>query len=35
MRWVSFGEAETLLSYDRDRDLLIVVAAADEVSPFG
>jgi 8-oxo-dGTP diphosphatase len=33
MRWVNFATAERLLSYDRDRDLLIVVSAADEVAP--
>ena len=32
LRWVDLGAARQLLSYDRDRDLLIVVAAADEVA---
>ena len=31
VRWVDLGTAEQLLSYDRDRELLIVLAAADEV----
>ena len=33
LRWVSLGEAEGILSYDRDRELLLVVGAADELSP--
>ena len=32
LRWVDLRAAERLLSYDRDRELLIVVAAADEVA---
>jgi 8-oxo-dGTP pyrophosphatase MutT (NUDIX family) len=32
LRWVDLGKAEQLLSYDRDRELLIVLAAADEVA---
>ena len=32
LRWVDLGTAEQLLSYDRDRELLIVLAAADEVA---
>ena len=32
LRWVGLDEADRLLSYDRDRDLLIVVAAADDVA---
>lgn len=32
MRWVDLETATQLLSYDRDRDLLIVVAAADDVA---
>jgi 8-oxo-dGTP diphosphatase len=32
MRWVDLPTAERLLSYDRDRDLLIVVTATDEVT---
>ncbi len=33
VRWVRFAEAAVLLSYERDRELLVVVAAADEVAP--
>jgi 8-oxo-dGTP diphosphatase len=33
VRWVRFSEAGDLLSYERDRELLVVVAAADEVGP--
>jgi 8-oxo-dGTP diphosphatase len=32
VRWVDFAEAARLLSYERDRELLIVLAAADEVA---
>ena len=32
VRWVDLGTAERLLTYERDRELLIVVAAADEVA---
>jgi 8-oxo-dGTP pyrophosphatase MutT (NUDIX family) len=32
VRWVDLGTAEQLLTYERDRELLIVVAAADEVA---
>jgi 8-oxo-dGTP pyrophosphatase MutT (NUDIX family) len=32
LRWVDVGTAEQLLSYDRDRELLIVVAAVDDVA---
>lgn len=32
LRWVDLGTAEQLLTYDRDRELLIVLAAADEVA---
>jgi 8-oxo-dGTP diphosphatase len=32
LRWVDLRAAERILSYDRDRDLLIVVAAADDVA---
>lgn len=32
VRWVDLGTAEGLLSYERDRELLIVLAAADEVA---
>lgn len=32
LRWVDLRAAGQLLSYDRDRDLLIVVAAVDDVA---
>jgi 8-oxo-dGTP pyrophosphatase MutT (NUDIX family) len=32
IRFVDFAEAARVLSYERDRELLIVLAAADEVS---
>lgn len=32
LRWVDLGTAEQLLTYARDRELLIVLAAADEVA---
>lgn len=32
LRWVDLGTAEQLLTYDRDRELLVVLAAADEVA---
>lgn len=32
LRWVDLGTAEELLTYERDRELLIVLAAADEVA---
>ena len=33
LRWVDLRTAEQLLTYERDRELLIVVAAVDEVAP--
>jgi len=33
LRWVDLRSAEQLLTYERDRELLIVVAAVDEVAP--
>jgi len=33
LRWVSLGAAEGILTYERDRELLLVVGAADELSP--
>jgi len=33
MRWLTIGDAEALLSYERDRELLVAAAAADEVNP--
>jgi 8-oxo-dGTP diphosphatase len=33
VRWVDLGEASTLLTYERDRELLVVLAAAAEVAP--
>jgi 8-oxo-dGTP pyrophosphatase MutT (NUDIX family) len=33
LRWTSFPEAAALLSYERDRELLAVVSAADQVEP--
>ena len=32
VRWVDLGTAERLLTYERDRELLIVLAAVDEVA---
>ncbi len=32
VRWVDLGTAGRLLSYERDRELLVVLSAADEVS---
>ena len=32
LRWVDLRTAERLLSYDRDRELLVVLAAADEAA---
>ena len=32
MRWVDLRTADRLLTYDRDRDLLVVVAAAEDVA---
>lgn len=32
LRWVDLGTAERLLTYDRDRDLLVVVAAVEDVA---
>ncbi len=32
LRWVDLGTAADLLTYDRDRELLIVLSAADEVA---
>ena len=32
LRWVDLRTAEQLLTYERDRELLIVVAAVDEVA---
>jgi 8-oxo-dGTP diphosphatase len=33
LRWLALPEATSLLSYERDRELLAVVAAADQVEP--
>jgi 8-oxo-dGTP diphosphatase len=33
LRWVDVAAAETLLSYERDRELLAVVAADDQLEP--
>jgi ADP-ribose pyrophosphatase YjhB (NUDIX family) len=33
MRWLALPVAEQLLTYERDRELLAVVAAADQVEP--
>jgi 8-oxo-dGTP diphosphatase len=33
LRWLGLPEAGQLLSYERDRELLIVVAAANQVEP--
>ncbi len=33
LRWADLATATALLSYERDRELLAVLAAADEVSP--
>lgn len=33
LRWMSLPEASALLSYERDRELLAVVGAADQVEP--
>lgn len=33
LKWVRIGEAEELISYERDRQLLVVLAAADEIAP--
>jgi 8-oxo-dGTP diphosphatase len=33
LRWLSLPAAGRLLSYERDRELLAVVAAADQVEP--
>jgi 8-oxo-dGTP diphosphatase len=33
IRWVELDEASRLLSYDRDKELLVVLAATDEVAP--
>ena len=32
LRWVDLATAQRLLTYDRDRDLVIVVAAAEDVA---
>jgi 8-oxo-dGTP pyrophosphatase MutT (NUDIX family) len=32
LRWVDLATADRLLTYERDRELLIVLAAADEVA---
>ena len=32
VRWVDLGTADRLLSYERDRELLVVLSAADELS---
>jgi 8-oxo-dGTP diphosphatase len=32
LRWLELGQAETLLSYERDRELLVVLAAAEAPS---
>jgi hypothetical protein len=33
LRWVDVDEAGQLLSYERDRELLAVVAAGDQLEP--
>jgi 8-oxo-dGTP diphosphatase len=33
LRWVDLSEAASSLSYDRDRELVAVVSAADQVEP--
>jgi 8-oxo-dGTP pyrophosphatase MutT (NUDIX family) len=33
LRWVTLGDAEHVLSYERDRELLLVVGAIDELAP--
>jgi hypothetical protein len=33
VRWLDLGAASQLLSYERDQELLVVVAAAAEVAP--
>jgi 8-oxo-dGTP pyrophosphatase MutT (NUDIX family) len=33
LRWLGLDEAAPLLSYERDRELLAVLAAADQVEP--
>ena len=33
LRWLSLPAAGRLLSYERDRELLAVVSAADQVEP--
>jgi 8-oxo-dGTP diphosphatase len=33
LRWLDFASARQLLTYERDRELLAVVAAADQVEP--
>jgi len=33
MRWLSYADAAALLSYERDRELLLVLSAADEIVP--
>jgi 8-oxo-dGTP diphosphatase len=33
LRWLDLGEASALLTYERDRELLAVLAAAAEVAP--
>jgi 8-oxo-dGTP diphosphatase len=33
MRWVTLDEASRLLSYPRDRELVPVLMAADQVEP--
>ncbi len=35
LRWVELGQAWSLLSYERDRALLIVLETIDEVAPEG
>jgi 8-oxo-dGTP diphosphatase len=32
-RWVEVDEAESLLSYERDRELLAVMSAGDQIEP--
>ena len=32
VRWVDLATADRLLSYERDRELLVVLSAADELS---
>ena len=33
LRWLSLAEADRLLSYERDRELLAVLTASDQVDP--